>query len=189
MILSCRFQQALDYACIVHGGHVRKVTEIPYLSHLLAVTAIALENGADEEEAIAALLHDAVEDAGGEPRRQDIALRFGERIADIVASCSDTDELPKPPWRERKQAYIAHLAAASPSALLVSSSDKLHNARAIVADLRQQGDKVWERFKGGREGTLWYYRALVTAFRDRGAHLALVEELDRVVTTMEQLAS
>jgi len=188
MILSPRFQQALDYACIVHAGHVRKQTAIPYLSHLLAVTAIALEHGADEDEAIAALLHDAVEDAGGEPRRQDIALRFGERVAAVVAGCSDTDETPKPPWRERKDAYLAHLAEADRSVLLVSCSDKLHNSRAIVADLRQLGDSLWQRFNGGREGSLWYYRALVVAFRSRGEHTRLVAELDRVVSAMEELA-
>ena len=168
---------------------MRKQTEIPYLSHLLTVTAIALEHGADEDEAIAALLHDAVEDAGGESRRQDIALRFGERVAAIVAGCSDTDVTPKPPWQERKEAYIAHLAAADRSTLLVSCSDKLHNARSIVADLRQQGNSLWQRFNGGRDGTLWYYRSLVTAFRHRGEHLLLVDELDRVVASMEELAS
>ena len=188
MNLSPRFQEALDYACIVHAGQVRKGTEIPYVSHLLAVAAIALEHGADEDEAIAALLHDAVEDCGGEPRRQDIAMRFGERVAAIVKACSDTDEMPKPPWRERKEEYIAHLAEADPSVLLVSACDKLHNARAIVADLREQGDEVWGRFKGKRDGSLWYYRELVTTFRRRDEHRQLVDELDRVVSTMEQLA-
>ena len=188
MILSPSFQEALDYASIVHGGHVRKVTEIPYISHLLAVTSIALEYGADEDEAIAALLHDAVEDAGGQPRLEDIRLRFGDRVAEIVDGCTDTDVTPKPPWKERKEVYIAHLAQASPSVLLVSCSDKLHNARAIVADFRGLGDSLWSRFRGGQEGTLWYYRALVSAFRTHGGDARLVDELDRVVTTMEEIA-
>ena len=117
-----------------------------------------------------------------------IALRSGERVAVIVAGCSDTDETPKPPWRERKEAYLAHLAEADRSVLLVSCSDKLHNSRAIVADLRQLGDSLWGRFNGGRDGSLWYYRALVSAFRKRGEHATLVDELDRVVSTMEELA-
>lgn len=188
MILSPRFQQALDYACIVHAGHVRKGTKIPYVAHLLSVAALALEYGANEDEAIAALLHDAVEDAGGKPRLEDIRLRFGEGVANIVDGCTDADVIPKPPWRERKVHYIAHLADASPSILLVSCCDKLHNARSIVADLRDIGEAIWARFTGQKDGTLWYYRTLVSAFRD-SPHHRLVDELDRTVSAMEKLAS
>jgi (p)ppGpp synthase/HD superfamily hydrolase len=151
------------------------------------VTGIALEYGADEDQAIAAVLHDAAEDAGGEPRLQDIRRRFGQRVADYVMACTDTVESPKPPWRERKEAYIAHIASADPAGLLVSASDKLHNARAILKDLRATGDAVWSRFNGGKEGTLWYYRALVAAFKEV-IPSDLVAELDRVVSEIQRLA-
>jgi GTP pyrophosphokinase len=146
-----------------------------------------MEYGANETEAIGALLHDAVEDCGGPERQREIEKRFGKDVGAIVAGCTDTDETPKPPWRERKEKYIAHLRKASPSTRLVSASDKLHNARAIVHNLREVGDEVWERFKSGKDGALWYYRSLVGAFRQHGES-ELVDELDRVVTEMEQLA-
>ena len=188
MTLTPRFEQALNYACIVHAAHLRKGTSIPYVAHLLAVASLALENGADEDTAIAALLHDAVEDAGGKERADDIRVRFGGRVVEIVLGCTDADVIPKPPWRQRKEAYIQHLAEATPETLLVSCCDKLHNSRSIVLDLRAIGGDLWSRFKGGEDGTLWYYRALVDAFRDHQAPIGLVNELDRVVTVMEQLA-
>jgi (p)ppGpp synthase/HD superfamily hydrolase len=151
------------------------------------VTAIALEYGASETEAIGALLHDAVEDGGGPERQRQIEKRFGKEVAAIVGGCTDSDETPKPPWRKRKENYIAHLATASASTRLVSASDKLHNARAIVHNLREEGETVWQRFKAGKKGALWYYRALVTAFREHGKN-ELVDELDRVVSEMERLA-
>ena len=156
LTLSRRFEDALTYATVIHAGQLRKGTGIPYIAHILGVTAIALEHGADEDEAMAALLHDAGEDAGGLGRIADIRTRFGSKVADIVAGCTDAVTLPKPPWRERKEKYIAHLAAADAGTILVSASDKLHNARAILADLRKEGDAVWSRFKGGKEGTLAY---------------------------------
>ncbi len=152
----------------------------------MEVASIALEYGASEDEAIAALLHDAGEDAGGSGRINDIRLRFGDAVADIVQGCTDTVATPKPPWWKRKEDYIAHLATASPSTLLVSAADKVHNARAIVRDLRTSGEALWTRFSGGRE-SLWYYRSLVTAFRS-GGNKELVDELDRVVSEMEQLS-
>ena len=158
---------------------MRKKTKIPYIGHLLGVTAIALEYGANETEAIGALLHDAVEDCGGPERQREIEEKFGHEVGAIVAVCTDTNETPKPPWRERKENYIAHLKTTSVSTRLVSASDKLHNARAIVHNLREEGDEVWTRFKGGKEGTLWYYRSLVSTFRERGAS-PLVDELARV---------
>jgi GTP pyrophosphokinase len=188
MNLTPRFEQALHYATLVHAGQLRKETEIPYLAHLLSVASIALEYGATEDEAIGALLHDAGEDAGGDGRILDIRHRFGDAVADIVQGCSDAVTLPKPPWKARKEEYIAHVGTASHSVRLVSTADKLHNARAILRDYRRIGEALWSRFNGGNEGTLWYYRSLVTAFQ--AAHLnELNEELDRVVTELEQPAA
>lgn len=185
MKLSERFSDALRFAAERHADHVRKGTDIPYVAHLLGVASIALECGADENEAIGALLHDAVED--GKARLQEIHDRFGAAVADIVAGCSDTDVIPKPAWRTRKETYIAHIPTASPSVQLVSAADKLHNARAILRDYREIGEPLWGRFNGGRAGTLWYYRALVDAFRRVCS--PLVDELDRVVSELESLAS
>jgi GTP pyrophosphokinase len=153
----------------------------------LGVASIALEYGATEDEAIGALLHDAGEDAGGRGRIEDIRVRFGKDVADIVDGCTDAEVIPKPPWRKRKEDYIAHLPQASASVRLVSASDKLHNARAILRDYRQHGEALWSRFNGGREGTLWYYRELVKAFLKAGTN-ELIEELDRVVREVETLA-
>jgi len=181
--LSPRFEEALVLACDLHREQSRKGTQIPYVSHLLGVTSLALEHGADEDEAIAAVLHDAVEDQGGAETAARIRERFGDRVADIVLACTDSDVIPKPPWRARKEAYVAHIRHATPSARLVSACDKLHNARAILADHRRLGEAVWDRFTAGRE-TLWYYRALVDAFAARGRS-PVVEELDRTVTELE----
>lgn len=189
MILSPRFEQALTYASILHCGQFRKATRIPYISHLLSVAALVLEHGGHEDEAIAALLHDAIEDAGGQPRLEDLRQRFGDHVAEIVLGCTDTDQTPKPPWFERKQAYIAQLASVSPSARFVSCCDKLHNARSIVADLRVKGADVWSRFGGGRDGTLWYYSTLVGEYRRLGVSPHLVDELARTVETMQSLAA
>ena len=187
MPLSPRFEAAVTWACELHRAQVRKGTRVPYVAHLLGVAAIALENGADEDEAIAAVLHDAVEDQGGQPTANEIAARFGERVRDIVLGCTDADVIPKPPWRERKEKYVAHLLQAPESVRLVSASDKLHNARSILLDYRTSGEALWSRFSGGREGTLWYYRALVTAFETRGSS-PLIAELDRTVTEIERLS-
>ncbi len=180
----------MTFAVELHDGQPRKGTSIPYISHLLGVASLVLDNGADEDEAIAALLHDAIEDQGGSETREEIRRRFGDRVVEIVDGCSDTDSTPKPPWLERKKAYLTHLPNASASVLLVSAADKLHNARAILTDYRELGESLWERFNGGREGTLWYYRSVVTAFREAAAApLRLVEELDQVVSEIEGLAS
>jgi (p)ppGpp synthase/HD superfamily hydrolase len=184
-MLTERFDEALAYASRVHREQCRKGTDTPYISHLLGTAAIALENGADEDQAIAALLHDAVEDQGGAARLADIRARFGERVAEMVDHCTDTDIEPKPPWRARKEAYIASLARKPTASLAVSLADKTHNAGAIVADLASVGEVVWDRFTGGRDGSLWYYNSLVTAFRERiggaGAErlAVLVEEMCR----------
>jgi len=188
MPLTTRFQEALVYACQAHAAQKRKGTETPYVSHLLAVTALALENGATEDEAIGALLHDAVEDAGGRWRLKDIRLRFGDTVADIVDGCTDAYGVPKPPWKWRKQHYIDHLPDASESVLLVSCCDKIHNARSIVADLRQDGARVWDRFHGGKKGSLWYYHALLTVYQRSNAPTPLIDELHRLVDEMHRLA-
>jgi len=187
MTLSSRFQDALVYGTQVHAGQVRKGTPVPYVSHILIVTGIVLENGGDEDEAIAALLHDAVEDQGGEARLVDIRTRFGDRVADIVRGCSDSTTRPKPPWEDRKRRYLAHVPSASASERLVSAADKLANARAILADYRDMGDTVWARFNASRDQILWYYRELVKAFRQAGGP-PLVEELNRVVSAIEDLS-
>lgn len=165
MPLSPRFTDALQYAATIHRDQVRKGTVIPYVSHLMAVASLALEFGATEDEAIGALLHDAGEDAGGQARIDDIRQRFGPAVAEIVAGCTDTVLDPKPPWRARKEAYIAHLPHAAPGIQFVSACDKLHNARSILRDYRTLGEALWTRFSGGRDGTLWYYAALLGAFR------------------------
>lgn len=187
MRLSQQFEEALVYATQAHCDQTRRKTGIPYIAHILGVTAIAMEYGANETEAIGALLHDTVEDCGGAKRLSDIKKRFGDNVARIVDGCTDTDKIPKPPWRERKEGYVAHLQDADTSTRLVSASDKLHNSRAILADLRRSGPEVFERFSGKKDGTLWYYRALVTAFRQHGDHTYLIDELDRVVTEIEHL--
>ncbi len=186
MKLSEKFEEALVYATRAHGNQTRKKTGIPYIAHILGVGAIALEYGANETEAIAALLHDTVEDCGGAERLRDIREKFGNEVARIVDGCTDTYESPKPPWLERKQAYIKHLKDSDSSTRLVSASDKLHNTRAILAELRRNGVEVFERFAGKKDGTLWYYRALVAAFRQHDDHAALVDELDRVVSEIAE---
>ncbi len=176
MKLSEKFEEALIYATRAHGNQTRKKTGIPYVAHILGVTAIALEYGANETEAIGALLHDTVEDCGGAERLRDIRKKFGD----------DVGQTPKPPWLERKRAYLEHLKDSDSSIRLVSASDKLHNTRAILAALRRNGLEVFERFAGKKDGTLWYYRALVTAFRQHGDHADLIDELDRVVSEIEK---
>ncbi len=183
-----RFDDALVFACRLHRQQARKGSGVPYISHLLAVAALVIEAGGDEDEAVAALLHDAVEDQGGPPTLREIGERFGARVAAIVAGCSDADGPPKPPWKQRKLDYIARLAGAAPSVLLVSSADKLHNARSILADYRRIGEGVWERFSGRREGTLWYYRAVTDAIRDAGG-TPLSAELERTVAALERIAA
>lgn len=184
-LLSERFDEALAYASELHRRQVRKGGGAPYVSHLLAVSALALEYGADEDEAIAALLHDAVEDQGGRPTHAAIERRFGERVAAIVDGCTDADRIPKPPWKERKSAFIESIAGAMPSVRLVTACDKLHNALCTLDDLRDQGAVVWSKFKGGRDGTLWYYRSLLEAL-DGSVPERLSQRLRRVVDLLEE---
>jgi GTP pyrophosphokinase len=186
-MLSDQFKGALCYATDLHADQIRKGSGVPYVAHLLGVTSLVLEYGGTEDEAIAALLHDAVEDQGGAETRQRIAEKFGENIAQIVDGCTDSDITPKPPWRERKEIYINHLEEATPSIRLVSCCDKLYNARSILADYRVMGDQIWERFKGGKkDGTLWYYQSLVEQFKKTGDH-PVYDELERTVIEILRL--
>jgi GTP pyrophosphokinase len=186
-IFTRRFVEALGYAARLHARQVRKRTGRPYIGHLLSVASIVIEYGGDELMAIAALLHDAVEDQGGLPRLREIRRKFGARVARIVDGCTDSYTEPKPPWRERKLAYIQRVAEEPAEVRLVSAADKLSNARETLHELRVHGDSVFEKFEGKKEGTLWYYRALVETFRKAVAN-PLIEELDRVVTQLESLA-
>ena len=182
-----KFESALLYAAQLHRYQERKGSGVPYVTHLMAVASIVGENGGTEDEVVAALLHDAPEDMGGEGRLEDIRRRYGDTVAGIVEGCTDTFEGPKPPWRPRKERYIVHVAGAPRAVRLVSAADKLHNARSILADLRAVGEDVWDRFTGGKDGTLWYYRALVDAYNTAGND-PLVTELDGVVGEIEALA-
>ena len=186
-VLTGRFEKALVYAARLHATQYRKGTSRPYLAHLLGVASIVLTHGGDEDEAIAALLHDAVEDQGGLKTLRAIRKKFGARVARIVDGCTDSYTVPKPPWLERKKEYLRHLRRADSSVRLVSAADKLYNAREILDDYRTRRDSVFDRFKGGKKGTIWYYREVARILRRKGPR-ALVRELDRVVTELERLA-
>lgn len=184
MELTDRFSSAVELALNLHRDQKRKLSAAPFVAHLLRVAGTVLEHGADEDTAIAAVLHDAIEDQGGPKAREMIRSQFGERVASIVDECSDTDETPKPPWRQRKERYLAHLASASPSAQMISAADKLDNIRSLLASYRQSGEAVWEHFRGGREGTLWYFRSVCDILHKAGAK-SLVDELARAVEEFE----
>ncbi len=178
----------MAFAADLHCEQTRKATPIPYIAHLISAAALVLEAGGDETCAIAALLHDALEDQGRDgATEREIRDRFGADVLAIVKGCTDTEVNPKPPWRERKEAYVAHIRDAPRAIRLVSCADKLHNARSIVADLRTQGDALWSRFSGGREGSLWYYETLSRAFNETDTG-PLAVELARVVADMHALA-
>ncbi|MEW5868980.1 MAG: HD domain-containing protein [Chloroflexota bacterium] len=189
--LTDRFGQALQYAFELHREQRRKGSDTPYMAHLLGVASLVLEDGGDEDSAIAALFHDAVEDQGGLETLEKIRKRFGERVAEIVDSCTDSYEIPKPPWRGRKERYLAHLRQASADARRVALADKLYNARSILYDLERIGDDVWGRFRGGKEGTLWYYQSLVESFRDDASVLAgeLTDVVERIMLLAEDAQS
>lgn len=188
IVLTDRFDRALLYAMHVHGGQVRKETSIPYVAHLLAVSATVLEYGGSEDMAIAGLLHDAVEDQGGLPRLSDIRNRFGNRVADIVHACSDsfTTRQEKEGWHIRKKRYIDHLRVVDQETLMVSLSDKVHNARSILRDLRKPevGESIWNRFKKDKKNTLWYYDELAKVFCDRLPSQQLASELKEIVDVL-----
>jgi (p)ppGpp synthase/HD superfamily hydrolase len=184
--LGPRFLEAFLFAAEKHAGQTRKTTTVPYIAHLMGVTSLALEFGGDEDMAIAALLHDVVEDCGGAPMLKEVKRRFGRRVAKIVEGCTDSDSEPKPPWRARKENYLRHLKDADTETRLVSAADKLNNVRSILSDYREFGETIWERFNGGREGTLWYYQALLKEFK-RGKPNRLIREFELAVRELEML--
>lgn len=181
-----RFERALQFAAITHRTQVRKGSGIPYVGHLLGVCSLVIEDGGSEDEAIGALLHDAAEDQGGQVILEDIRARFGDHVAAIVKACSDTTESPKPAWRTRKEAYLEHLQHQSKSVLRVSLADKLFNARAILRDYLLVGDDIWDRFRAGRDGQLWYYRELADRF-SRLLPGRMAAELTEVVGELERV--
>jgi (p)ppGpp synthase/HD superfamily hydrolase len=189
-IFSDRLEDALSFVVRVHGTQRRKTgpgeDDGPsYLGHLLGTAALVIEDGGSEDEVIAALLHDTIEDT--DTSETDIATRFGREVATIVAGCTDADVKPKPPWRERKERYLAHLSSAPRSVLRVSNADKLYNARTILADVRELGDVLWVRFNVGKEGQLWYYAELARTFREHNPGF-LADELNRVVDDLRNLS-
>jgi (p)ppGpp synthase/HD superfamily hydrolase len=186
--LGPRFNDAFLFAAEKHAAQTRKRTDVPYISHLMAVAALVLEAGGGEDQAIAALLHDVVEDCGGVPVLEEVRQRFGDRVAHIVQGCTDAYIIPKPEWKQRKLDYLDTLRRAGDDVRLVSAADKLHNVRTILADYRRDGDAVWGRFSGRRDGTLWYYRAVLDVLRE-GKSNRLVDELHRVVTELETLTT
>ena len=178
--LSSRLDEAFAYARTVHQNQTRKGSAAPYIGHLMGVTSIVLDDGGSEDEAIAGLLHDAAEDHGGRERLEDIRRRFGDAVANIVEDCTDSWDTPKAPWAERKRAYIEHARRLPASSLRVSAADKVHNSYAILRDLRNVGEKVWDRFSAPADDVVAYYEGLVRAYREAGGG-RLVDELDRIV--------
>ncbi len=182
--LGPRLQRAFCYAAEKHAGQTRKRSAVPYLSHLMAVASLVLEAGGDEDMAIAALLHDVVEDSGGMPRLREVRKQFGPRVATIVEGCTDSFGEPKPEWVERKKDYLREVRHADAETRLVSASDKLHNVRTILADYRQHGEAIWTRFSGKKEGTLWYYRALSDEYQRQNPN-RITRELEIAVSDLE----
>jgi GTP pyrophosphokinase len=183
--LGPRFLRAFAFAAKKHAGQTRKASTIPYIAHLIGVASTVLEFGGDEDLAIAALLHDVVEDCGGAQMLKEVKRRFGNRVAKVVDGCTDSDTTPKPPWRERKENYIRHLKDADADTRLVSAADKLNNVRSIIADYREVEETIWSRFNGGREGTLWYYHALLDEFQQKPNRL--IREFSLAVRELEQM--
>lgn len=188
MNLGAKFEEALVFAFRAHREQQRKGAGVPYISHLMGVAGIALDFGADEDEAIAALLHDAAEDQGGRPMLERIRRKFGERVAECVEGCTDSFESPKPPWRARKEAYVARVRHEPASVQLISAADKLHNVQSIVRDHRLSGERVWGRFSAGKEEIAWYYRSLVEAFRAPRVQI-IAGELELAVRQLERLTT
>lgn len=178
-----KFDEALQYAYELHKEQTRKGTDTPYIAHLMAVAALVLENGGTAEQAIAALLHDAIEDQGHQTSVNDICHRFGPKVAEIVSHCTDTDEDPKPDWLPRKMEYLAHLPTVPKESRLVSMADKIHNAGSVLEDLKREGLQTLRRFNGRRSGTLWYYDSLARIFceTDPGP---MARRLDEIVDQM-----
>jgi (p)ppGpp synthase/HD superfamily hydrolase len=186
--LGPRFRRAFEFAAKQHAGQTRKASTIPYLAHLMGVASLVFEAGGDEDLAIAALLHDVVEDCGGAPMLKQVRRRFGSRVAKIVDGCTDAYGLPKPPWHDRKVSYINRLKKEDEETRLVSAADKLNNVRSILSDYRTIGESVWSRFHGGRDGTLWYYRTLRDEFL-RSKPNRITRDFDLAVQDLESLTA
>ena len=188
--LTERYADAVAYAATAHAAQRRKGTDIPYIAHLLAVSGSVLEAGGDEDQAIAGLLHDVVEDQGGLPRADDVRARFGDRVADIVLGCSDStteDRKDKLPYAERKATHIAHLREASDDVLLVTAADKLHNARAIHTDLMIDGPDMLARFNGTAEQVVWYYDSILKVLENRRVAPTLTTSLRHAIMEIKDL--
>lgn len=188
MELSDRFEHALSWAITLHGEQKRKLSGVPYVGHLLRVCGTVMEYAGDEDEVIAALLHDALEDQNRPGLEEDIADRFGSGVLHIIKQCSDREDSPPPPWRKRKEAFLERLKMADASVRLVTAADKLDNVRNLVTLYRAWGDRVWEHFRGGKEGTLWYYRAAVNVLRHASEN-PLILELELAVRELESLTA
>lgn len=188
VFLGPRFCAAVQFAAQKHDGQTRKAKSVPYLAHLMSVSSIVLEAGGNEDCAIAALLHDVVEDCGGRPMLREVEDRFGPDVARMVEGCTDSFEEPKPPWRQRKDEYLSRLPKEDSDTRLVSAADKIDNARSVLRDYRIHGETIWARFNGGREGTLWYYRALADEFNRSPADM-LNSELERIVSELEHVTA
>lgn len=186
-MLSPRFIEAFELACNLHRTQLRKGTSIPYIAHLMAVSALVLENGGDEDQAIAALLHDAVEDQGGLKILDEIRERFGERVARIVDGCTDSYTILKKPWLERKKAYLEKLKIVDVDVHLVSLADKVHNVRSLLNDLNSEGPTVWKRFNGGKDGTIWYYSMLSHSYPADGC-AGLLRQFRKSVEELQQIS-
>jgi len=190
--ISQRLYQALEFTFKLHGQDARKASDVPYLAHLLSVCAMVQQDGGDEDEAIAALLHDALEDKPEETNRQEIRERFGERVVTIIDASIDVPldykGGAKPPWRQRKEAYLVHVRSADPRLLRITIADKVDNARAILADYQRLGDRLWERFNAGKKEQLWYYKSCVNAYESAGCQGPLLEELRRLVNQIRTQA-
>jgi GTP pyrophosphokinase len=188
VLLGPRFWSAFQFAAQKHDGQTRKAKSVPYLAHLMSVSSIVLEAGGNEDCAIAALLHDVVEDCGGRQMLREVKDRFGSDVARMVEGCTDSFEDPKPSWRQRKEEYLRRLPKEHSDTRLVSAADKIDNARSVLRDYRIHGEAIWARFNGGREGTLWYYRALADEFNRCPADM-LNSELERIVGELERVTA
>ncbi len=187
---SQRVGEALTLAAELHAEQLRKGTSIPYVSHLVAVAALVMEDGGSEETVIAALLHDAVEDQGGDATAERIRQQFGDDVADIVVACSDAAPDPgaeKAPWRDRKRHHLETMADMTDAAILVTAADKLHNVEATLYDVRTDGPAVWDRFKAGRDGFLWYHGEVLKTLEKRSPHLRSVRRFHEALELLEQL--
>jgi (p)ppGpp synthase/HD superfamily hydrolase len=192
ILLTERFTDTLVYATQLHATQTRKGKSTPYIAHLLSVTALVLEDEGSENEAIAALLHDALEDQPGKTSPEKILQQFGQPVLDLILACTDTPEGyqggPKPPWKERKEKYLSHLRdSVSPEVLRLTMADKLHNLRDLVSDYRIQGEEVWSRFNAGKEEQLWFFRSLLDILNNKMPKSKMVSDFQQTFHELETL--